>query len=124
MVAVSWNDAASFCEWLSRKIGKKCRLPTEAEWEYACCAGSTTRFCFGDDARDLRDYGWSKENAFRKSHPVGQKMPQAWGIYDMHGNVWEWCSDWYDAKYYSRMPAPDDPPGALSGSFRVLRGGS
>jgi formylglycine-generating enzyme required for sulfatase activity len=124
VVAVSWNDAVAFCEWLTRKEGKKYRLPTEAEWEYACRAGSSSRYCFGDDPKGLRDYAWTAENSDRKSHPVGQKRPNGWGIYDMHGNVWEWCADWYDTKYYGTALSPNDPPGASSGSMRVLRGGS
>ena len=110
VVNVSWNDALAFCRWLSKKEGKICRLPTEAEWEYACRAGSTTRYCFGDDASDLGEYAWYGANSDRKTHPVGTKKPNAWGLYDMHGNAWEWCADGYDAEYYEKSPT-DDPTG-------------
>lgn len=119
---VSWEDAQDYIRKLnlSQKINLY-RLPTEAEWEYACRAGTQTQYHFGDDAADLKDYGWYKENSGGKTHPVGQLKPNPWGLYDMYGNVWEWCQDWY-AKY------PDgpttDPRGPESGEFRVRRGGS
>jgi formylglycine-generating enzyme required for sulfatase activity len=119
---VSWNDAAEFCKKLSQKTGTSVRLPTEAEWEYACRAGSKTRFSYGDDNdyANLGDYAWYGQNSDNKTHPVGQKKPNAFGLYDMHGNVWEWCSDWYGA-YEDK--AQTDPTGPASGSARVLRGG-
>ena len=122
VVNVSWNDTAAFCQWLSRKEGKEYRLPTEAEWEYACRAGSTTRYSFGNDDGSLGNYAWYGENSGKKTHPVGEKKPNAWGLYDMHGNVWKWCADWYDRDYYAKSLA-DDPTGPVGGSRRVYRGG-
>ncbi len=120
---VSWNDAAQFCEAISKQTGEDYRLPTEAEWEYACRAGSTTKYCFGDDEKSLGDYAWYYGNSSAKTHPVGQMKPNAWGLHDMHGNVWEWCQDWYDENYYKQSPR-ENPQGPSSGEYRVLRGGS
>jgi len=119
---VSWNDAVAFCEKVSQKTGRNLRLPTEAEWEYACRAGTTSRFSFGQSDTDLGDYAWYYSNGVRNPHPVGQKKPNAWKLYDMHGNVTEWCADWYEASYPSAKNT--DPQGPASGSKRVLRGGS
>ena len=131
---VSWDDGQAFCQ----KLGAGFRLPTEAEWEYACRAGTTTAFCGGDDRSRLADYAWYYENSgdarlqdaswsldqltsnHCQTHPVGQKKPNAWGLYDMHGNVGQWCSDWYGA-YPSG--AVTDPTGPETGSKRVHRGG-
>ena len=117
MVYLSWFAAKAYCEWAGG------RLPTEAEWEKACRAGSTTRYCFGESETQLSDYAWYDDNSARRTHAVGQKKPNAWGLYDMHGNVWEWCSDWYGGDYYENSQE-SDPEGPSSGSFRVGRGGS
>ena len=117
---VSWNDATEFCKKLSEKTQQAVRLPTEAEWEYACRAGSKTGFSFGDAESALGDYAWYHGNSGGTTHPVGQKKPNAWGLYDMHGNVWEWCADWYGD--YAKGAATN-PSGPASGSFRVLRSG-
>jgi formylglycine-generating enzyme required for sulfatase activity len=118
---VSWNDATEFCKKLSEKTRQAVRLPTEAEWEYACRAGTTSRFSFGDEDSALGDYAWHDDNSDRTTHPVGQKRPNAWGLYDMHGNVEEWCADWYGD--YPKG-AVTDPQGPASGTNRVLRGGA
>ncbi len=120
---VSWIEATEFCRKLSQRTGGKVRLPTEAEWEFACRAGSTTRFCFGDSDNGLGDYAWYRSNSGSKTHAVGGKRANAWGLHDMHGNVWEWCSDWYEKGYYAKSPGRD-PSGPTSGGYRVLRGGS
>ena len=123
---VSWDEAVSFCKKLSempmeKAAGREYRLPTEAEWEYACRAGSTTSYSFGDTAESLGEYAWIFENAGKGTHPVGEKKPNRWGLYDMHGNVWEWCQDWY-GPYPSG--ASTDPKGPSRGTYRVRRGGS
>ncbi|HXG63072.1 MAG TPA: SUMF1/EgtB/PvdO family nonheme iron enzyme [Planctomycetota bacterium] len=119
VVGISWNDAVAFCEWATRRSGRWVRLPTEAEWEYACRAGTATRWSFGDEEAEMDRHGWYIANAGWATHPVGRKRPNPWGLYDMHGNVWEWCQDWWgpyggDAR---------DPQGPLQGRERVLRGG-
>ena len=153
---VSWNDAAAFCAWLSAKEEKKYRLPTEAEWEYACRAGTSTRYHCGNDPEELIHYANTPDAdraalyphaqsrtydadgletdkripyPFLKGHdgyawtaPVGKFRPNAFGLYDMHGNSWEWCSDWLDEDYYAKSPV-DDPCGAPAGTIRVSRGG-
>ena len=120
---VSWNYAQAFCQKLSQITGKTYRLPTEAEWEYACRAGTTTRYYFGDDANQLGDYAWYSANSQSKTHPVGQKKPNAWGLYDMIGNVWEWCEDDWHSTYEN---APRDGSAWLIKDDRsqILRGGS
>jgi formylglycine-generating enzyme required for sulfatase activity len=123
VVHVSWDDAVQFCNWLSQREGKTYRLPTEAEWEYCCRAGGQTRYCFGDQDNDLPQFAWTEVNSQNKAHPVGQLKSNAWGLHDMHGNVWEWCQDLYDARYY-HTPVLHDPPGGSTGSGRVIRGGS
>ncbi|NQT15012.1 MAG: formylglycine-generating enzyme family protein [Planctomycetes bacterium] len=117
---VSWDDAEKFCERLSKKEGKTYQLPTEAQWEYACRSGSETKWCFGDSESQLKNYAWYLDNSRSTTHRVGQKKPNAWGLYDMHGNVFEWCRDWHD--YYEGSPSTD-PTGPSSGSLRVIRGG-
>ena len=120
--SVGWADAVDFCGKLSEKTGRKVRLPTEAQWEYACRAGTGTKFGFGDEDGDLRDYAWYIANSRDTTHPVGQKKPNAWGLYDMHGNVYEWCSDFWSGSYANAKTSNPEGPG--SGTFRVLRGGS
>ncbi len=122
---ISWTDANRFCKLLSKTTGKKVLLPTEAQWEYACRAGANTAYCFGDDASKLGDYAWSYENAWDKgeryAHQVGLKKPNAWGLYDMHGNVLEWCRDWYAEKFYENAKNVD-PENTTEYMARVHRG--
>ena len=136
---INWTDAAGYCNDRSRADGlEPCydektwacnfnangyRLPTEAEWEYACRAGTTTQYSFGNSAGSLKDYAWHAENAAATTHPVGQKKPNAWGLYDMHGNVSEWCNDRYAKDYYKQSP-DKDPRGPTEGRERVIRGGA
>jgi sulfatase modifying factor 1 len=158
VVNVTWNDAQEFCKWLSKKEEATYRLPTEAEWEYACRAGTTTRYYFGDDPEDLVFYGNAADQAHRGIYskpddvvlfkwvdgkrtdttipfpflhrndgfaftaPVGKFRPNNFGLYDMNGNVWQWCQDWYSDDYYKNSPT-GDPPGPTSGSAFVVRGG-
>lgn len=120
---VNRYDVQKFIEKLNAQSDKKYRLPTEAEWEYAARAGSTSSYTFGDDESELGDYAWYSGNSAYELHPVGQKKANAWGLYDIHGNVYEWVSDWYKADYYQSKPSLD-PQGAMSGSMSVNRGGS
>jgi formylglycine-generating enzyme required for sulfatase activity len=119
VMCVSWNDAKAFCDWASKKTGRGVRLPTEAEWEHACRAGTKTGWSFGDDEAAINDYAWTIKNGEYQTHPVGQKKPNPWGLFDMHGNVWEWCQDW-SAPYGSDAV---DPAGPSSGDRRSVRGG-
>jgi formylglycine-generating enzyme len=141
VVNVTWNDAVAFCKWLSQKEGKTYRLPTEAEWEYACRAGTTTRYYSGDDPETLAKVGnvadaaakarfpsWKytikASDGYVFTSPVGSFKPNAFGLHDMHGNAEQWCSDWFDEySYYAKSPT-DDPTGPDSGYSRVCRGGS
>jgi formylglycine-generating enzyme required for sulfatase activity len=123
--SVSWDNCQAFLSKLNSRFaaGGKFRLPSEAQWEYACRAGSTGVFSFGNAESLLDQYAWFSENAGGTTHPVGQKRPNAWGLYDMQGNVWQWCDDWYADDYYRDSPAAD-PPGPAVGKERVMRGGS
>jgi formylglycine-generating enzyme required for sulfatase activity len=160
VLLVSWNDATAFCDWLSKREKNRYRLPTEAEWEYACRAGTNSRYYFGNDPEELVNYANAADQDFAAQYgskgptarynedgtstsygfgmrfpflrrrdgyahtaPVGKFRPNAFGLYDMHGNVDQWCSDWYDAGYYAKSPV-DDPKGPATGSDRVYRGGS
>jgi len=140
VVNITWNDAVAFCQWLSRKEGKTYRLPTEAQWEYACLAQSSMRYHYGNspdelvkaanvlDAKGRTTFPHVQELTFHPGTemkftiPVGSMKSNQFGLYDMHGNVWEWCADWYGADYYSNSPV-DDPAGPDSGKRRVRRGG-
>jgi formylglycine-generating enzyme required for sulfatase activity len=125
---VSWYEAMAYCQELTNRerkaghlpSGYQYRLPTEAEWEYACDAGGTNLFSFGNTTNEADQFAWTMENGEATSHPVGQKRPNQWGLYDMHGNVWEWCSDWF-APYPAT--ALTNPSGPGPSKFKVFRGG-
>ena len=119
---VSWNDCQAFCQKLSSITGKPFRLPTEAEWECACRAGTQTIWPFGKEQGLLGQYAWFNGNSGNQTYPVGQLQPNAWGLYDMLGNVLEWCSDWFDERYYANSPQKN-PQGPSGGQYRLLRGG-
>ncbi|MDQ0012819.1 formylglycine-generating enzyme required for sulfatase activity [Variovorax boronicumulans] len=141
VVNVTWNDAQALAAWLSKSEGKRYRLPTEAEWEYACRAGTRTRYSAGDDPQSLGRAAnvfdartaqyWPRwapmalegDDGYAFTAPVGSFAPNAWGLYDMHGNAWEWVADWHGDEYYAGSPA-DDPQGPAEGTVRVRRGGS
>ncbi len=115
---VLWTECQDFCQ----RAGDGLALPTEAQWEYACRAGTRTAYSFGDDREELKAYGWDNQCGHDRTSEVGLKKPNGWGLYDMHGNVCEWCQDWYDQRYYGRSPL-DDPRGPEKGKARVVRGG-
>jgi formylglycine-generating enzyme required for sulfatase activity len=121
VVCINWSDAVVYCEWLCEQTGERYSLPTEAQWEYACRAESETAYCFGDDEKRLEEYAWYASNSKRRTHPVGQKKPNQWGLHDMHGNVWEWVEDWFGDYSKERQHNPSGPE---QGSSRVIRGGS
>jgi formylglycine-generating enzyme required for sulfatase activity len=131
---VRYDDATAYCSALTKREAEAgrlparyvYRLPTEAEWEYACRAGTTNLFSFGDDTATADQYAWTLENSDATTHPVGLKKPNPWGLYDMHGNVWEWTLDWFVDYRMAGAPAQAvvDPTGPLQGKFKVFRGGS
>ncbi len=137
---INWDDANAFCRWLSGKEREEYRLPTEAQWEYACRAGTSSRYAFGENEESLKgsanvadasfltkyaDATWSVDwdDKFPFTAPVGSFKPNSFELYDMHGNVWEWCSDWYGRDYF-QVSTVEDPTGPDSGERRVLRGGA
>ena len=122
VINVSWHDAVAYCEWMTIQTGKTYRLPTEAEWEYAARGGNKSKGYTYSGSNNLDAVAWYANNSNRKTQTVAQKKPNELGLYDMSGNVWEWCSDWYSDSYYRSSPK-NDPQGPNSGSRRVLRGG-
>lgn len=124
-VAMTQYNAIQFCKWLYVRTGVFYRLPTEAEWEYACKAGTETKYSFGNDAAKLGDYAWFKDNSNNKTHQVGQKKPNAWGLFDMHGNVSEWTYDQYIADFYSKDKTTENPVAKPEKLYpNAVRGGS
>jgi formylglycine-generating enzyme required for sulfatase activity len=120
--AVTWEDAVLFCEKASARTHRHIYLPTEAQWEYAVRAGTRTRYSFGDDENKVGDYAWFRENSRGMTHPVGQKSPNPWGLFDVHGLLWEYCSDFYADSYANA--GNTDPQGPASGPGHVVRGGT
>ncbi|MEO8425861.1 MAG: formylglycine-generating enzyme family protein [Verrucomicrobiota bacterium] len=126
--SVSWDEVQKFIEKLNEKNNAKYRLPTEAEWEYCCRAGSTNLFGLGTNdvtitAENLGDFAWFRKNSENRTHRVGEKQPNTWGLYDVHGNVWEWCQDWYASDYYAKAPEKN-PLNTAPSTERAFRGGS
>jgi len=127
---VTWRQANEFCKAMSKKTGKKVMLPTEAQWEYACRAGSKTAYCYGDDPSKLGQYAWYRTNVWESSkryaRPVGKKKPNAWGLYDMYGNIWEYCRDWYAKDFYGNAKGGKkvDPVNSKETRHVTVRGGS
>jgi formylglycine-generating enzyme required for sulfatase activity len=125
VILISWHDAQVFCQKLTQLARRTYRLPSEAEWEYACRAGTQSQYSFGDDETQLDNYAWYEDNSNQQPHPVGQKEPNAFGLYDMQGNVWEWCTDhWHEN--YKNAPTDGSPwlDGKNDNQFQILRGGS
>ncbi len=125
-MGMTWYNTTVFCKWLSRKTGRKYRLPTEAEWEYACRAGTTNIFGFGNDQKQLADFAWSDDNSDGETHEVAKKKPNSWGLYDMPGNVREWVYDFYNPeayKYTAKKSPAVNPRGPKNGKVHVARGG-
>jgi formylglycine-generating enzyme required for sulfatase activity len=123
-ISMTQHAAIKYCEWLSAKTGQFYRLPTEAEWEYACRAGTTTAYSFGDDASKLGDYAWYAKNSSGKYQKIGLKKPNPWGLFDMYGNVCEWCLDQYDPAFYKASPAASPWNKATTPYPHVARGGA
>lgn len=131
VINVSWNDASEYAKWLSQKTGQNYKLPSETQWEYATKAGTNTKYSFGDDENKLGQYSWYRNNSYNKgknhsdygTHNVGSKKPNPWGLYDVHGNVWEWVDDWYMDDYNN---TPRDEASNIKGeqNFKINRGGS
>jgi len=123
IIGVSWHDAKAYVTWLNQKTGKNYRLPSEAEWEYVARSGTKTKWSFGDDASYLNQYAWYGDNSKKTTHKVGTKKPNPWGVYDVHGNVWEWCEDYYVENY--KNTSKDGKANFVKKSHvKVLRGGS
>ena len=123
VACVNYNDAKAYTQWLSKKTHQTYRLPTEAEWEYVARAGTTTKYSFGNSDSSLGNYAWYADNSNKKTHKVGTKQPNSWGLYDIHGNVWEWCEDWYTDSY-ENTPKNGTDNNSGSQNKKVLRGGS
>ncbi len=129
VINVSWDDAKKYCTWLSKKTNKNYHLPSETQWEYTCRAGTNTEYSFGYDQAQLKDYAWYDQNSYDLgsehkdygTHSVGEKKVNPWGLYDMHGNVWEWCEDCYEDNYEN---SPRDESPNRKGENKVLRGAS
>ena len=125
-MGMTWHNAMTFCRWLSMKTGKDYRLPTEAEWEYACRAGTNNAFGVGNDSSGLKDFSWYEANADSETNPIGKKKPNAWGLYDMSGNVREWVFDFYSPTAYKEAAKKSpvvNPKGPKTGKVHVARGG-
>jgi formylglycine-generating enzyme required for sulfatase activity len=123
IVNVNWNDAINYCDWLSEKLDKNITLPTEAQWEYAARGGNQSQGYKYSGGRSMATAGWFADNSGGKAHPVATKKANELGLYDMSGNVWEWCLDWYDSNYYANSPSKN-PKNTTRSDYKVIRGGS